>query len=423
MSRFLCIVLVFLFLQGCVETFEIETRGFEGVLVVDAKLTDELKRQKVNLSRARPFEVDSIIAERNATIRITSGSGSSYEFQEVSPGLYESLEVFGANQAERYQMEIVTADGSTFLSEEVTTPNPSEIKELHAERMIKGDGDEGIGIMLNTQSSANDNAYLRYEYEEDFKIIAPDWMPFDFDIISDDPCSDLGLLVETKPNLNNNRVCYGHTESNAILLANSELLSANTLTDYQVRFIGRENYAISHRYSILVKQISLDQGAYAYYQNLNSFSNNEDVYTSVQPGFLEGNISSTNTEASVIGYFEVSSVRSERLFFDYTDFFPNEELPPYPSGCVVSSPPLYPPGGAGLVPCYLITQEDDGIGSPLIDGIREGLFTYWDDFPITEERIKEHNGVYGLGTFLVKPAVCGDCTVLGSNIKPDFWIE
>ncbi len=420
MKKIIYIISFFAFLQGCVEPFVAETRGFEGILVVDAKLTDELKLQQIKLSRARPFEVDSVVSERNALVKITSNSGNSYAFQEVESGLYESLDVFGASQGESYQMEVVTVDGSTFLSEEVTTPNPSEIQELRAERMIKGDGDEGVGIMLNTQSLANGNTFLRYEYEEDYKIIAPDWSPFEFDIISDDPCSVLGLLVETTQNLNNNRVCYGHIASTDIILADSEQLTENDLSDYRVRFIDKNNYILTHRYSILVKQISLDQAAYAYYENLESFSNNEDVFTSVQPGFLEGNISANNSDDSVIGYFEVSSIRSERLFFDYDDFFANEALPEYPSGCATTAPALYPPG----FHCQGIGGISDGTqGSPLIDGIRAGLYVYHDDFPITDQRIVDNGGLAGLAPFLVKPKACGDCTELGSNVVPDFWIE
>ncbi|WP_138658087.1 DUF4249 domain-containing protein [Maribacter algarum] len=426
MNRFLNIVLIILFLQGCVETFEVETRGFEGLLVVDAKLTDELKRQKVNLSRARPFEVDSVIAERNATIRMTSGSGSSHAFQEVSPGLYESLEVFGASRGESYQMEIVTADGSTFLSEEVTTPNPSAIEDLHAGRTVKDDGDEGISIMLNSRGSVNGNSFLRYEYEEDYKIIAPDWSPWEFDIVDDDLCDIVvgqafGFGVELKPNENNNRVCYGHRESTDIILADSENLIGNSVSDYRLRFISKNDFAITHRYSILVKQVSLNQNAYSYYENLDSFSSNDDVFTSIQPGFLEGNIRAADGISKVVGFFEVSSVRSQRLFFNYTDFFPNENGPPYPINCTISSPALIPPGAH----CSTAGGISDGtLGSPLIDGIRAGLYVYYMENLITPERIAENEGrLGGLGPFWVKPKACGDCTELGSNIKPEFWIE
>ena len=27
------------------------------------------------------------------------------------------------------------------------------------------------------------------------------------------------------------------------------------------------------------------------------------------------------------------------------------------------------------------------------------------------------------GRYLLVPKICGDCTVLGSNIKPDFWVD
>lgn len=420
MRNLIFFILIVSFLQGCIDPFEVETRGFEGVLVVDAKLTDEAKRQRVLLSRARPFENDTIIPEKNAIVKISSASGMSYDFVEVGSGVYESVDSFGAITEELYELQIITVEGASFSSEPTKTPTPNDIVNVTAKRLTKGDGDEGIGILVDTENLTNNEAFLRFEYEEDFKVIAPFWSPFEFDIISDDLCSEIGLKVDIKPNRNNNRICYGHSTSTDILLANSEQLDSNDLSKFRVRFIDRDNYILSHRYSILVKQISLSGSAYAYYESLESFSSNEDVFTSVQPGFLEGNLKAGDGKTKVIGLFEVSSVRSERLFLDYDDFFDGETLPPYPSTCNTGSPALIPAGAY----CHGGVISAGTEGSPLIDGIRAGIYTYYGDYPITPERIAANDGeIAGLGPYWTKPAECGDCTKLGSNTKPEFWIE
>jgi len=419
MRSLILICVTSFFLQSCIEPFQAETQGFEGVLVIDAKLTDEFKYQIVRLSKARPFEKDSIVTEQNAFVKISDESGEDFDFIEIGLGVYQSVNPFGAEIGKSYRLQVVTDAGSSFSSDLVKTPQSSEIISVKAERQIKGDGDEGVSILVDTESSANADVFLRFEYDEDYKIIAPYWSPFEFDIISDDLCSPEGFVVETKVNTKNNRICYGHKESTDILLANSEQITTNDLSKFNVRFVSRDNFILSHRYSILVKQLSMSQAAFAYYEDLESFSDSEDVFTSVQPGFLEGNLSADDGVSKVIGFFEVSSVSSERIFFDYADFFQNDPLPEYPSGCNTGSPALIPPGAhcSG-------TLSDGTEGSPLIDGIRAGIYTYFDDFPITQERIDANDGrTGGLGPYLTKPAECGDCTKLGSNIKPDFWIE
>jgi poly(hydroxyalkanoate) granule-associated protein len=97
-----------------------------------------------------------------------------------------------------------------------------------------------------------------------------------------------------------------------------------------IRFTGQDNPIISHRYSILVRQYLQTPEANSFYRSLRDFSSSDNIFSQVQPGLLEGNISPVGDgDSFVLGYFEVSSVSESRLFFNYVDFFPGEPLPPY----------------------------------------------------------------------------------------------
>jgi len=52
--------------------------------------------------------------------------------------------------------------------------------------------------------------------------------------------------------------------------------------------------------------------------------------------------------------------------------------------------------------------------SPLIDAIRSKLITYYgvNENPLPEE-----------GPYFTTKRECGDCTALGTNEKPEFWID
>lgn len=101
----------------------------------------------------------------------------------------------------------------------------------------------------------------------------------------------------------------------------------------------------------------------------------------------------------VAGFFEVVSTDRERIYFNYADEFPGEPLPPYLSSCGFSAPDVSRPFSTS---------------SPLIQALDAG-FKYYSE---NDGSVELANGPYFLVEFF-----CGNCTVLGSNVQPDFWEE
>ncbi len=149
--------------------------------------------------------------------------------------------------------------------------------------------------------------------------------------------------------------------------------------------------------------------SYGFYEQLNSFSQSASVFSQVQPGFLEGNLSSNSGEqGSVIGFFDVVSVSKKRMFFNYTDFYEGEPLPPFPFNCGLHS---------SLESHRSYCDSGPDLGNPcpqsIIERVELGLITYVSDNP-------DNIGTCP-GPYVYVPSICGDCTTMGSNIMPDFW--
>ncbi|MEO0570934.1 MAG: DUF4249 domain-containing protein, partial [Bacteroidota bacterium] len=130
-----------------------------------------------------------------------------------------------------------------------------------------------------------------------------------------------------------------------------------------------------------------------------------------------GNITESNgTMGSVIGFFDIASVSKKRLFFNYTDLYPNDPLPPFPFECGpltarethISYCYVPPPPGEIADPCPL----------SIVEGIDQGLFVYYDD---NSERLI--GDPICISDYIYVAAPCGDCTVMGSNVVPEFWTE
>jgi len=419
-----CIILCGL--TSCIDELEAEniTDVLAGSLVVDARISDRNMEHTIFLSRTFSLEDSEPLPERGAQVSIIDETGKRIDFLEKTPGTYGTNGAAILEHGKAYRLEILTVDGVRYNSEEANLPTKVEVSGLRAEKRINGFDTDGIAILVDTDDGPTTANHYRYEYEETYKIVAPYQNPFDWDEIDYDINDGDGWEVTVAPRDEQVNICFGTNKSNDIILASTAGLNSSSLDDFQVRFLASDNYAISHRYSVLVKQYHHDINANSFFKLLKDFSSIESVFSNVQTGSLEGNISSENSDvANVFGYFELSSYSEKRLFFNYEDFYPNEPLPPYLMFCATGAPPLYPEG-------FHITPapEGDGFildgtqGSPLIDGILAGLYAYLADNEDYEDYILRE-GAGGAAPFLVKPLGCADCTVFGSTVVPEFWTE
>ncbi len=398
---------------GCVEPFDAKTDVFENALVVDALLTTELKQHSVTLFRTYTFEADGPAAEQNARVEIEDNAGNTYRFSESEPGIYLSETSFAARTGSSYTLHVETTDGKSYRSTTVTTPENVPIENVTAKRLVNDEGEEGVSILLDNSSTSGKPNYFRFEYDETYKIIAPNYDPFEFEVVHYIACDTIPYQVDIKPRIEEQRVCFGTATSNKLIQTSTVGLTENKVDDFSVRFINRDDYIMSHRYSLMVRQFTQTQDAYSYYERLGDFSSSDNIFSQIQPGFLEGNVrSATNKDENVLGYFEVAAVNEKRMYFNYADLFPDEPLPPYAINCATpGNPQLYSRG----YHCASFRVCDGACESPLIEAILAGIVVF--------NSVNETPSEDKPGPYFTLPSPCGDCTKLGSNVVPDFWEE
>ena len=395
--------LILLLSFSCVEEidFATNTETFESALVVEATITNEYKQQQVRLSRTYKFEEDGPNPETGAQVTLVA-NGQVYDFTGTNEGIYYSNASFAAQPNTNYQLKITTSNGRKYSSTLMQLTQETQINNLYAEHITNDFGDDGIAIRVDSFDPTSNSHFYRYEYEETYKIIAPFYNGSKL-IVTGNVFPDCTVQVVGRDE--DVRTCFKTDLSTNVILTSTQDLQEDLVEGFQVRFLNKNNFKISHRYSILVKQYVQQPEAFLYYSKLKDIAEQDsNLFSQLQPGFLNGNISSeTNTEEKVVGYFEVASVSKQRIFFNYTDFYPNEPLPPYVIACVPFAPPLFVPGLGGGGRC-----------GELITSLESDTITYWDANLSPEE---------GEGPYLVVIKVCGDCTELGSTQVPDFWVE
>ncbi len=389
---YLALLLTILTIVGCTEPYALQTNNFESALVVEATITNETKPQEVKITRTFRFEDAAPTVEQGAQVTVTDSDGQQYDF-ELQDGIYVSTTAFAAAPGKTYRLGIVTQEGQTYVSdaEQLTTVNP--MQDVVASVAIKDDK-RGVAIRAKSFDPNNTSKYYRYEYEETYKIISPKWANQTAVLGPPNP-GETRATVDLIPKDPNTQVCYGTQKSNAILLSSSVGLGEDR-EDYLVRFVATDNYIISHRYSILVRQYIQSLAAYHFYKTLQEISGSGSLLSQTQPGFFYGNLRSLRSpNEKVIGFFDVSSVSSKRIFFNYADLFPREPLPPYYVDCE----------NTHFEYCFDPMAPECNGAQLLITVQYNSLLYYSGSEP----------------SFDFVPPPCGDCTTFASNVIPSFW--
>lgn len=394
------ILLLCFAINGCTEQYILQTNNFENALVVEATITNELKKQTIKISRTFRLEENGPIFESGADVSITDNEGNQYQFEEED-SIYVSTTEFKAIQGRKYKLNFTTRDGSSYNSTSENLTAVNEIENMTATVQTR-EGQIGVQINVNSYDPNRTSKYYRYEYEETYKIITPLWDP-DTAILL--PPLEIGGHKEIGliPRTGESKTCYSTDYSKDIILTTTNELSEDRV-NFPVRFISNKNYIISHRYSILVRQYIQSLEAYTFYKTLKELSGSESILSQNQPGFFYGNINALNNpNEKIIGFFEVSSVSSKRIFFNYENLFPNEPIPPYKEECEIRN----------WVFCFE-SANPDCKGAILLSNIETNQLLYLDNYLYT-------NGINQV--YKMVPPPCGDCTTFSSNKIPSFWIN
>lgn len=440
--KFSFLLLLFPVINSCIQEVPILTDEgsilvAQNAIVVEANLSDQIETQRVILSRVTDFENDSILDfdiedpstylfpvkelqsrpilfEQGARVRIIDDRGVSIDFAEGEPGHYYSNIPFGAQSDVGYKLEINLKDGRQINSDFEQLSGTSEISNIEPKRIFDPELGEGIGFFINTKSTVNGSPYHRYSFQETFKVVAPLWNPQDFVLTDYNPCDDpVTYTLELINRTREEQVCYKTIASQDVLVSSTQGLSEGLLADFRIHFVPQDNFKIAHRYSLEIQQQTISLEAYLFYQNLRNFSQQENVFSQIQPGMLQGNLKYANgSENLVLGFFTVTSLVKERIFLNYEDFFPGFPEPPFVVSCSLRSSPESHPTRCPEVP----VQE----GSPLCPLSIIELLELGDIIRYAGPYQDELNSICP-GPYAYVPRVCGDCTVLGTNIPPEFW--
>ena len=159
------IFFIFAFVYSCIEPYQLETNTFENALVIECTIDNEVKNQKIQLSRVFRLESNEPATEQNAQIWIEDSNQNNYSFSESEPGVYYSDNEFKALPNVGYTLFVTTSNGDKYESrEEFLTPE-SVIDNLYAEKSTIG-GEQGVQVYIDANGNLGPAFINRFQHVE-----------------------------------------------------------------------------------------------------------------------------------------------------------------------------------------------------------------------------------------------------------------
>lgn len=367
--RYSILLLLIVVFSGCVTEFLPETNEDQQLLVVSGMVTDQTGTCTIKLSKSLPLgESKSSRPLSGCQVYISDDHNGVFPAYESSPGSYSTYSGFTGVVGRKYTLHITSNDGSGTHNYESI---PAELKAVppidslyYEKKPYDGykpydDASDGAFIYLDTHSEDNSCRYYRWEFEETWEFRLPYSVP--------------------------NHTCWLSANSNQINIKSTASISSDKINRFQINSLSGSTDRLKYKYSMLVKQYSLNEEEFEYWEKLKNVAQQVGGLYDVTPSSIPSNVYCTDNPAEkVLGYFSVSATKSKRIFIK--DRFMN------------------------IIDLYSDCIADTIWNNKPIPYLNEQVWVIIDvqGPPLTYKVTTYQKGCY-------------DCTVRGSNQRPSYW--
>lgn len=374
-------LLLFLLLTSCIDEYWPEISKYENALVVDGGITDKPGPYTIRLSITSPVDAPTFKPFSNCEVIISEEDGTSETLLETNAGIYKTQENgIQGEDGKKYKLTIITPDEKIYESQYEQLIAGEKIESVYGEIESRQDENypydlEGYQFYLNTETASSDSSYFlwrleaTYHYQSDYTIR---WY-YDGEL----------KWFHGPDSLYN---CYRTLYINNFYSMSTVGLSSPKIETFPLNYVNTETRQLSVKYSLLVKQYTLNRKAFLFWDVLREQNSSSSSLFTTQPYQLDGNVYNVdNPEEPVLGYFLVAGLDEKRIFVD---------RPKYPVQFHYSV-------------CTLSDSDFESYAERIYaDPVLYPLYAI------------ETNG----GRRAIPPKGCTDCREHGGTItKPDFW--
>jgi len=382
----LILTAIFCCLSACVERYYPEEDDLKtGTLVINAHLTDQAGHQLIEVSRSVTLLYPFADPVSGSFVEVIREDGEFREFSEEKPGYYGcNLDDAFLQTEMSYRIHVITPDENEYESDFDRLRPVPEIDSIYYEVQFasyetESNSTDGIRFFIDFTYNNESYEYIRWEVTETYEFHNPNMDAYILDV-------DFSYYM--LPDTSSPRVCYITNKLSEIHSMALSYLDFGIYIKKPFAFVPniQQEQKLAHKYSVLIKQYSMGEEAFHYWNELKKTSQEQGFLFDRQPALLKSNIHNVNNEEEmVLGFFSMSGVMERRAFAEK------------PEGLDLSLYPWY---------CFPVVKGPSGPVS------RDNLPMYyaraWMDGVSSYAEVNKH---------------CVDCRAYknSTHIQPDFW--
>lgn len=343
------------------------------LIVVEGLVTDQPGPYVIKITKSFPLGEKGLSKPvSGCTVWVSDNLGNNFNFLPSYSGMAFSGNYtssgFRAVVGRKYTLHIQTPGRLTYESFPMELRAVPPLDSIYYEkRTITPEekyftAHEGAQVYLSTHDPVNACRFYRWDFAETWEIRLPFERPV-------------------------NKICWITEPSSQIFIKSTTALAEDIIIHYPINYISDQTDRLKYRYSILINQYSLNEEEYLYWEKLRAVAQNVGGLYDVVPAAIPNNLYCVeNPSQKVLGYFSVSSKSSMRKFIR--------------------------DGFKGIINLYSDCISDTLFSSSDPPGLNQYVWVLESQMgpcPICPYQV------------LTNTRGCADCTVRGTNVKPDFW--
>ena len=314
-TAYIVIASLCILFSSCIEEYnisQINSKYYKEEIVIQGKILSG-DMSTIYISHTQPFGSNQKANPiTGAQVRIIGENGYKSDMARYdADNNYYIIDTKDLSTETKYALEVKTK-GETFQSEFLKIQNCPEIDEIKYKERT-----DGISIHVSSYGTEKDSQYYMWTFEEDWEFHAET----DILRLGGVPIySEKFYKFESKYH-NPYYYCWKHNTSKNIYIYTTKDLKENIVKENELFRIPIDDIRISYIYSLLLKQMTLNEEAYLYYSDMERLTENTGGLFSPMPTEIRGNITCiTNPQIIVRGYAIASQVTTKRIFIYESDF-------------------------------------------------------------------------------------------------------
>jgi len=364
--------------HSCISIYEADIEDEPELISIEGSLIKGEAEQTVRVSITSSLSYAQFIPVRSCDVSLLDELDNAWHYDDLTGGVYrtsipEEELVYGRN----YKIRVVTSEGVVYESDYETLNPGIEVDSVYYAIEDKvdemtGDPYSGVQFYLDVNAGEDESRYFRWRIDETYEYTS--FAPISFYYLDE---THTPIVPQDEYAVYR---CWRGEEISGLFQSSTIDLTQNEKKRIPLNYVSDQSERLRIKYSLQVKQYTLSENAFNYFEQNRLATEEADGLYTRQPRQPLTNIQNVDDdEERVLGYFWVSTQTTERIFVPEL-----EELPVSAEECAY----------------WEYSDLEDGEGP----------------FPIYIYDDKNDGKLY------VSSRDCFDCTRRGgTTVKPDYW--